>query len=113
MLGGVTSDNVTVAATASLQFELKNPGAATNITLVQMSDSGWTSPLTLWSVTPDSRVGNSLATGNHNYLAGGKSTSFVLYPVTLPSSTITIGATYSYEILMSNGQSITGYFEAQ
>lgn len=113
LLGGVTSDNVTTDATASLQFELKNPGASTNITLVQMSESGLSSPITLWSVTAGSQAGNSLATGNHNSLAGGESTSFTLFPVTSQSISITIGSTYSYEIQMSNGQSITGYFEAQ
>lgn len=111
--GGVTSDNVTVTSTASFVLELNNPGKTQNITGIQLTESGWTSPITNWAVTPDSQIGNSFMTGGHNTLPGGRVSTFTLYPVASPSVSITVDETFYYVITLSDGQSISGYLTAQ
>lgn len=110
---GLTSDNNTNSATANVLMTLKNPGASTNISLIQMTHNGWSSLITTWSLTPGNQVGNSLYADGHNLLPGGSVSSFSLYPVYSPTETIIVGQTYSYIIYFSNGQSISGYFVAQ
>jgi hypothetical protein len=113
LIGGVTTDNATVSSTASLLFELNDPGRTTNITAVQLNGNSLGQAIVEWSVTSNPQSGNSFFVSGHNSLQGGKVSIFTLYPVESPSVSITSGGTYGYVIDFANGQSISGYFVAQ
>jgi FlaG/FlaF family flagellin (archaellin) len=113
LASGVTSDNTTISSTSSLVFYLKNPGRALNVTGLTLSGSALTSSISAWSITPYSQQGNSFLTAGHNSLPGGRTTSFTIYPVQVPSTAILFGETYTYYIVLSNGQSISGELIAQ
>jgi len=113
LYGGATTDNLTVRATASLTLFLKNPDVTTNISSINLADSGGANPITSWSVSPTSASGNSFPAGGQNILQGGKSTPLTLYPISNPSHPILIGQVYDYDITLANGQSISGALIAQ
>ena len=67
LYGGTTTDNLTVRATASLTLFLKNPDVTTNISSINLADSGVANPITSWSVSPTSAPGNELSSRRPEY----------------------------------------------
>lgn len=113
VVAGLTSNNLTKSATSSLLVILYNHGKSVNITSLELSQNGWNSSITVWSITDRAQVGNSFFSGSHNFLPGGKVTTFTLYPVKSPVLTITVDETYLLMIQLSNGQSVISYLVAQ
>jgi hypothetical protein len=109
---GVTTDNLTIAATASLQITLRNPDLNTTLSSIRFSENGQ-NPLTTWSISSSPGHGNSFLVNGQSLVSGGRTTSLTLYPVSSPSVEILPGATYDYIISFSNGQSISGALIAQ
>ncbi len=105
---GITSDNITVTATSSLRFELNNPGEATNITSLTITEEGLTNPVSSWSITPNAQPGNSFFVDGHNLVSAGQIISFTVYPVQNPSVGILTGQTFDYTISFADGQSLSG-----
>jgi hypothetical protein len=112
LYGGVTTDNATLATTASLTFSLNNPGSATTITSVTLTGAGLATPVTLWNVAAP-KLSQSYMVGNNNAMAAGAVTPFTIYPVQSPSVPITTGQTFNYVMNFQNGQSVSGALIAQ
>lgn len=113
---GLAGNNLTTTATSFMVLTLRNPGLATNITSLSLQESGLRTPITVWSLTPGAARGNSLFSNGLNTVAGGKSTSFTIYPIGVSSSSsvaILTGQTYDYIISFGNGQSISSSLVAE
>ncbi len=103
------------SATAKFTLPLNNGSCQTFIQAISLSGSNLTSPISSWSMTPDSNAMIDLYASNPSNAVTGCSTSaLTFYPISSGSSQlITAGETVNFLVVFGNGDSISGSVNAQ